>query len=105
MKKAQIRLTVDEEMGPFFEWFMARNVKIRAREFLALTRIGFGVVYGAKGPGELAADQPAQLLAVQGSAPQASGSPNGGRALESEGAGFARSFLTATPPAHEVLEA
>lgn len=100
MKKAQIRLTVDEEMGPFFEWFMARSVKVRAREVLALARTGFGVAYGVRVPGELATTLLAQPVAGQGSVAQASGSSHSGLARESGGAGFARAFLTATPPVH-----
>jgi hypothetical protein len=48
MRKRQIRLTFDDGMGPFFSWLEALPAKVRARELVALARVGHGLLHGVR---------------------------------------------------------
>lgn len=48
MRKRQIRLTFDDGMGPFFAWLEALPAKVRARELVALARVGHGLLHGVR---------------------------------------------------------
>lgn len=96
MKKIQIRLTLDDEMGPFFKWLASLPQKVRAREFIAAARTGYGVVYGVRVPG----DVPARLDAATPIAASAPAETTQTRAPARKAAveTFGSSFLVATPP-------
>lgn len=98
MKKLQIRLTLDDEMGPFFEWLAARPVKVRARELIAIARSGFAVVHGV----HLKGASPAAGIEPVVRPPSAVATPAASEPRSSEAdiavEAFGASFLNATPP-------
>jgi len=96
MKKMQIRLTLDEEMGPFFKWLSERPQKVRAREFIAVARTGFGVLYGVRVPADVAVS--ADAAAPVRAAPAALTTLPRTLARQSAVCAFGPSFVVATPP-------
>lgn len=103
LAKLQLRVTLDAGMGDFFVWLVSLPVKIRAREFIAMARIGWAVTHGVRAGagGAVAAASP--MLREGGPAipdvPAADTAPPAGPSRTAAVAAFGRSFITARPPA------
>ena len=101
--KFQPRLTLDAGMGDFFVWLVSLPVKIRAREFIAMARIGWAVTHGVRvgAGGTVAAASP--IRREEGPAisdvPAADTAAPAGPSRTAAVATFGRSFITARPPA------
>lgn len=103
LAKLQLRVTLDAGMGEFFVWLVSLPVKVRAREFISMARIGWAVTHGVRlgAGGTLATASP--LRREEGPAipdlPAADTTAPAGPSRTAAVAAFGRSFITARPPA------
>jgi hypothetical protein len=103
LARLQLRLTLDAEMGDFFVWLVALPVKVRAREVIAMARIGWAVTHGVRVDAGAAAAASAPMLRAVAAPP--ANMPvadavvvSGGPSRKAAVATFGRSFITARPP-------
>lgn len=103
LAKLQLRLTFDSGMGEFFVWLVALPVKVRARELIAMARIGWAVTHGVRleGGGAIAtpSSMPREVVGRSADVPPVETAVSGGPSRTAAVAAFGRSFITARPPA------
>jgi len=103
LAKLQLRLTLDAEMGDFFVWLVALPVKVRAREFIAMARIGWALTHGVRvdvrATAAASAPMPHAVAAPAADMPAAGAAVSSGPSRTAAVATFGRSFITARPPA------
>lgn len=51
--RLQSRVSVDDQMGPYYDWFERLTPDVRGREVLAYSRLGWGMVMGQSRMGDL----------------------------------------------------
>lgn len=60
-RRLQIRVTLDSDMGPLFDWAAAIPERARARELVGLLRVGYAISLGNAGTAVLTAATATEL--------------------------------------------
>lgn len=60
-RRLQIRVTLDSDMGPLFDWAAAIPERARARELVGLLRVGYAISLGNAGTAVLTAAAATEL--------------------------------------------
>ena len=60
-RRLQVRITLDSDMGPVFDWVAAIPERARARELVVLLRVGYAISSGSASRIALAAGDSSEL--------------------------------------------
>lgn len=61
-RRLQVRVTLDSDMGPLFDWAAAIPERARARELVGLLRVGYAISVGNAGTAALTTAYPRELV-------------------------------------------